>query len=153
MNGKQLLIRFGDELYSELNKEATAHRMTVQKYILAVLDSQLSLTRQIDRNVKQTLGDIYEERITDSISYGYLKRYLTQIDEKMNIILNALPNAKMLTDEEKAVVQNTSNRNEMATLEDIARGRDVFRVNLLYKMVSAEKGTKESEEKEEDEEE
>ena len=135
--GKQVLIRVGDEFYEELNKEATAHRMTVQKYILAVLDSELGLTRQIDRNINHMLGDLYEARITNCITYGYLKKHLVELDEKLNIILNAMPDANALSEDEKTEIKEGAEEIETSVFKDIASSKDLFNMGRLYSMVNA----------------
>ena len=131
---KQVLIRIADELYGDLQREAIAHKLTVQKYILSILDSESSLIRQIDNSLKDIKNDLYEERIMNNIMYGYIKKILVHIEESIGILHVANPNLRRLTGEEKEAIARVADKMERDVLKEIVEGKDVFRMSKLYSM-------------------
>lgn len=84
------------------------------------------------------LGDLCETRITNCITYGYLKKHLVELDEKLNIILSVMPYANALSEDEKTEIKEGAEEIETSVFKDIASSKDLFNMGRLYSMVNAE---------------
>lgn len=154
MGNINICLRMDEGKCEALRREAMKHGMSVQQYILYILDDKVDdkITR-IEKNVQELREESYMNNMALSVSFEYIKACMDRIYKNVYTLLTRTVENNFTPEEIKSILKRVADEQKKIkkdAVEKVASGEDVFFFNELNKLMPDDENTDEVSDNEEE---